>query len=451
MAKTKTIYICNQCEAVHNGWVGKCSACGSWNTLQEQTEVISGSRAEKAIRSGKKLTTISFESEELKIKKPRMSTAIKDIDEVFGGGLVAGSVILIAGQPGIGKSTLLLQIAYNLSKLSKVLYVSGEESPQQIAIRGKRLKTIHQNLHLASSNSANDIALTIDSSNYDVVIVDSIQTVSTEEANGVAGSISQVTNSAQILMMAAKRTNTALILVGHVNKEGSIAGPKVLEHVVDVVLQLEGDRYGGFRVLRCGKNRFGSTNEAAILEMLDNGLQVVDNPSAALLAERQKSDGSVVLATMEGARPILVEVQALVNTTTYGYPKRAAVGIDINRLNILIAMLERRTKLRLADKDIYVNIVGGVKITEPAVDLAICMAIASATKGMQIKKDAVVFGEVGLSGEVRHVNYTEKRLGEALKLGFRTAIGPKNRTDKPIKGLCEISDIRMALNTYLTK
>jgi DNA repair protein RadA/Sms len=263
--------------------------------------------------------------------------------------------------------------------------------------------------------------------------------------------VSQITNSTQLITAAAKQSNTALVLVGHVTKEGSIAGPKVLEHMVDVVLQLEGDRYGGFKLLRAIKNRFGSTNEAGIFEMVEKGLQPVENPSAALLAERQASDGSVVLATLEGTRPLLVEVQALVNPTSYGYPKRAASGYDLNRLNLLIAMLERRTSLRLADQDIYINIVGGIQIREPAADLAICMAIGSAARGLQLKKNAVVFGEVGLSGEVRHVPYVEKRLAEAKKLGFDGAIGPTRKGAKKPAGLHGVTDIKSALNQFLTK
>jgi len=251
--------------------------------------------------------------------------------------------------------------------------------------------------------------------------------------------------------MAAKQSDTAIVLVGHVTKEGSIAGPKVLEHVVDVVLQLEGDRYGGFKVLRAAKNRFGPTNEAGIFEMVEQGLQPVENPSAALLAERQISDGSVVLATLEGTRPLLVEVQALVNRTSYGYPKRAASGFDLNRLNLLVAMLERRTKLNLSEQDIYINIVGGIQIREPAADLAICMAIGSAAKGLQLKKNAAVFGEVGLSGEVRHVPHADKRLAEAKKLGFDGAIGPLVKTGKKLTGLHGVSDVRSALNQFLEK
>lgn len=450
MAKTKVAYVCSACGAQHSSWAGRCSSCGAWNTLEQQIDVRGASKAEQALASGTVLKPVIIDA---KASNPtgRLSVGIADIDEVLGGGVVPGSVVLIAGQPGIGKSTLLLQLAYNTAKKVKVLYVSGEESPEQVSLRGKRLRAEHDNLHLVSSTSANDIAATIAADTYDLVIVDSIQTIAAAEITGVPGSVSQVTNSTQLLTVAAKQVKTALILVGQVTKEGSIAGPKVLEHAVDVVLQLEGDRYGGFRVLRCIKNRFGSTNEAAILEMVDTGLRVVDNPSAALLAERQLSDGSIVLATLEGTRPILVEVQALVNTTSYGYPKRAAAGIDLNRLNLLVAMLERRTKLKLADKDIYINIVGGMKITEPAADLAICMAIASAAKGMQLKKDAVVFGEVGLSGEIRHVPWADKRLAEAKKLGFTDAIGPKISGSKAPAWLHQMRDVRGALNTFLSK
>jgi DNA repair protein RadA/Sms len=358
---------------------------------------------------------------------------------------------LVAGQPGIGKSTLLLQLAHDLAKKYKVLYVSGEESAHQIGLRAERLGAIGKNLQLATSTSADDVASTISGGGYELVIVDSIQTMSCSAIASAAGNVSQITNSTALLTMAAKQANTALLLVGHVTKEGSIAGPKVLEHVVDVVLQLEGDRYGGFKVLRAVKNRYGSTSEAGIFEMKDNGLQPVENPSAALLAERQASDGSIVLATMEGTRPLLVEVQALVNKTSYGYPKRAASGIDLNRINLLVAMLERRTKLNLADQDIYINIVGGIRLTEPAADLAICMAIATAAKGMQLKQNAVVFGEVGLSGEVRHVPYIEKRVAEAKKLGFDVVIGPVSQANKAGKYYNGVRDVRSALNTFLAK
>jgi DNA repair protein RadA/Sms len=420
--------------------------CGEWNTLQEQVEVTTAT----AGASGNRLK-IEPVAKAAVTKTNRVTTGMKDVDEVLGGGLVAGSVNLLAGQPGIGKSTLLLQLANNIAGNSNVLYVSGEESAQQVALRAERLGTKSKSLQLATSTITNDIAATIASNDFDVVVVDSVQSIAVNEIASAAGNISQITNSTQLLSAAAKSTGTALVLVGHVTKEGAIAGPKVLEHMVDVVLQLEGDRYGGFKILRAVKNRYGATTEAGIFEMTDKGMDAVDNPSAALLAERQVSDGSVVHATMEGSRPLLVEVQALVNPTSYGYPKRTASGIDLNRVNLLIAMLERRTKLKLADRDIYINIVGGIRLSEPAADLAVCMAIASAAKGMQLKKNAVVFGEVGLSGEIRHVPFLEKRLAEAEKLGFEAAIGPVVRSGKKPAFLSEVKDVRSALNTFLEK
>ncbi len=425
--------------------MGRCSNCGEWNTLTEQLDA-----AQLASPQGRAIETSSVRSVAKTDTVTRINSGNESLDEVLGGGFVPGSVSLLAGQPGIGKSTLLLQVAYAASKKVPVLYISGEESVHQVGLRASRLGVQSTELELASSTSADDIATIIAAGQHKLIVVDSIQTISAAAVSSAAGSVSQITNSAQMLMQAAKRSNTALLLVGHVTKEGSIAGPKVLEHVVDVVLQLEGDRYGGFKVLRSMKNRFGSTNESAIFEMTDKGLETVENPSAALLAERQVSDGSVVLATLEGVRPLLVEVQALVNPTSYGYPKRAASGIDLNRVNLLIAMLERRTKLNLADKDVYVNIVGGLRLAEPAADLAVCMAIASAAKGMQLKKDAVVFGEVGLSGEVRRVPFAEKRLNEAKKLGFIGAIGP-TMAGKKNTFLLPVRDVRSALNQFLEK
>jgi DNA repair protein RadA/Sms len=446
MAKKGSVqYICSNCGSSSPTWSGKCYSCGEWNTLQEQLTTATLTNVASA---GTKLKSQSVKSS-LAIDHKRLTTSVSEVDTVLGGGFVAGSVNLIAGQPGIGKSTLLLQLAYELAKKQPVLYVSGEESAHQIGLRAKRLGTASDKLQLATSTSADDIAATIASGQYKLVVVDSIQTISCAAISSAAGNVSQITNSTQLLTAASKQTDTALILVGHVTKEGSIAGPKVLEHVVDVVLQLEGDRYGGFKVLRAIKNRYGSTNEAGIFEMKDEGLKPVENPSAALLAERQISDGSVVLATMEGTRPLLVEVQALVNRTSYGYPKRAASGIDLNRVNLLIAMLERRTKLNLADQDIYVNIVGGIRLTEPAADLAVIMAIASAAKGMQLKKNAVVFGEVGLSGEVRHVPFIEKRIAEAKKLGFDGAIGPVVKSGKKPTNYFGMTDVRNALNSFL--
>lgn len=402
-------------------------------------------------KKGKALVAKPVKELAAKDTQKRIKTGMDEVDVVLGGGIVAGSVTLIAGQPGIGKSTLLLQLANSVSVNYSVLYVSGEESAHQIGLRAKRLGAAASKLKLATSTSADDISSTIATGEYQLVIVDSIQTLCAADIRTSAGSVSQIASSSQLIMAAAKQSNTAVVLVGHVTKEGSIAGPKVLEHVVDVVLQLEGERYGGFKLLRGVKNRYGSTNETGIFEMNDDGLKVVANPSAALLAERQVSDGSIVLATMEGTRPLLVEVQALVNPTSYGYPKRAASGIDLNRVNLLVAMLERRTKLNLGDKDIYVNIVGGIRISEPASDLAVCMAIASASKGMQLKKNAVVFGEVGLSGEIRHVPYIDKRVAEAKKLGFVGAVGPVVKTGKKPGNLFGVTDVRAALNQFLEK
>ncbi len=440
-------FVCSNCGAVTASWTGRCQQCGQWNTLQEQLDISK----ESAAKSGRVLPAVDVKSINQKRRLSRIASGISDFDTVMGGGIVPGSINLLAGQPGIGKSTILLQLAYNIASHHRVLYVSGEESAEQIALRANRLGTVHQDLKIATSTSTNDIAATIGAADYDLVIIDSIQTLSIEEISSAAGSVSQITNSTHMLTLAAKTANTALLLVGHVTKEGSIAGPKVLEHSVDVVLQLEGDRYGGFKVLRAQKNRYGSTSEAAIFEMTDAGMKVVENPSAALLAERQVSDGSIVMAALEGSRPLLVEVQALVNTTSYGYPKRAASGIDLNRVNLLVAMLERRTKLKLGDKDIYINIVGGIRLDEPAADLAICLAIGSAAKGLQLKKNAVVFGEVGLSGEVRHVPMMDKRLAEAKKLGFEAGIGPAVRTGKKPAFLLPVTDIRSALNTFLEK
>lgn len=446
MAKRDALrYVCSNCGAVSATWSGRCHVCGEWNTLQEQLLVTPG-----GVKSGGRALNTEDVATTAKRDHQRLLSGIAEIDDVLGGGFVAGSVNLIAGQPGIGKSTLLLQAAHRLSTKYPVLYVSGEESAHQIGLRAVRLGTSSKNLQLATSTVADDIATTISAGKYKAVVIDSIQTVSCNAIASAAGTVSQITNSTQLLTSAAKQTDTALILVGHVTKEGSIAGPKVLEHVVDVVLQLEGDRYGGFKVLRAIKNRYGTTNEAGIFEMTDKGLHPVNNPSAALLAERQVSDGSIVLATLEGTRPLLVEVQALVNRTSYGYPKRAASGIDLNRINLLVAMLEKRTKLNLADQDIYINIVGGIRLTEPAADLAICMAIASASKGMQLKRNAVVFGEVGLSGEVRHVPFIDKRVAEANKLGFELSVGPVVK-DKKITKYQGVKDVRSALNSFLEK
>lgn len=446
MSKNKNQFVCQSCGAVYSKWTGKCENCGEWNSLLEQVISSGTSALSKSENSGKILKVQNIKDIDSNDSTSRFSTGFNDLDDVFGGGIVPGSVVLVAGQPGIGKSTLLLQVCSNISVKNKVLYVSGEESAGQVKLRALRLGAdTKDKLDFVSSTSADDIAATIRKGEYSLVIVDSIQTMSLNDISSAPGTVSQITNSSNAIIRAAKSSNSSVLLVGHVTKEGSIAGPKILEHLVDVVIQFEGDRYGGFKVVRAAKNRFGSTNEAAIFEMYDNGLSLVENPSAALLAERQNSDGSVVLATLEGNRPILVEIQALVNATNFGYPKRTASGYDINRLNLLVAVLEKRTKLKLSDKDIYINVVGGIKLADTAADLAICMAIASAAAGRKINDDTVVFGEVGLGGEIRSVPSVEKRVAEAKKLGFSVAVAPKYN-NKFIHG---VVDLRTALVDYL--
>ena len=450
MAKARSNFVCQNCGASYPKWTGKCENCGEWNTLVEQIVETKGASAVARSHSrGKILKPQSMRSIAAEDSVKRLSTGIVDLDAVLGGGILPAGVMLLAGQPGIGKSTLLMQVAAHVAEQSSVLYVSGEESASQVKLRATRLgATSGDDLQFVASTSADDIAATIRSGQYKLVIIDSIQTLSLEEIASAPGTVSQITNSSNVIIRAAKASGAAVILVGHVTKEGSIAGPKVLEHLVDVVLQFEGDRYGGFKVVRAVKNRYGSTSEAAIFEMNDKGLQVVENPSAALLAERQNADGSVVLATLEGNRPILVEIQALVNSTNFGYPKRTASGFDLNRLNLLIAVLEKRTKLNLSDKDIYVNVVGGLKLADRAADLAVAMAIASAAAGRKLDDSLVVFGEVGLGGEIRSAQGADKRLNEAKKLGFTQAIAPATSGKKNsfVKG---VKDLRQALSGYL--
>lgn len=450
MAKARSNFVCQNCGASYPKWTGKCENCGEWNTLVEQIVETKGASAVARSHSrGKILKPQSMRSIAAEDSVKRLPTGIADLDAVLGGGILPAGVMLLAGQPGIGKSTLLMQVAAHVAEQSSVLYVSGEESASQVKLRATRLgATSGDDLQFVASTSADDIAATIRSGQYKLVIIDSIQTLSLEEIASAPGTVSQITNSSNVIIRAAKASGAAVILVGHVTKEGSIAGPKVLEHLVDVVLQFEGDRYGGFKVVRAAKNRYGSTSEAAIFEMNDKGLRVVENPSAALLAERQNADGSVVLATLEGNRPILVEIQALVNSTNFGYPKRTASGFDLNRLNLLIAVLEKRTKLNLSDKDIYVNVVGGLKLADRAADLAVAMAIASAAAGRKLDDGLVVFGEVGLGGEIRSAQGADKRLNEAKKLGFTQAIAPATSGKKNsfVKG---VKDLRQALIGYL--
>lgn len=451
MAKSHVQYSCQQCGAVYKNWTGRCNKCGAWSSLIQQFD--ENSREEKSAvgrsqLSGKQLDFVSINDLEVSDEKARLSTGFRDLDTVLGGGILPGSVALLAGQPGIGKSTLLMQICATVASDRKVLYISGEESAGQVKLRAIRLGADSDNLKFASSTSANDIAKTIEEGNFDLVIVDSIQTLTIAEIASAPGGISQVTNCGNLIIRAAKMSDTAVIIVGHVTKEGTLAGPKVLEHLVDIVLNFEGDRYGGFKIIRAIKNRFGSTTEAAIFEMNQSGLAEVENPSASLLAERQNTDGSIILATLEGTRPILVEIQALVTPTNFGYPKRTASGFDLNRLNLLIAVIERRTKLKLNDKDVFINVVGGLKLQDSAADLAICLAIASAVAGRKLSEDFVVFGEVGLGGEIRSAFRPDQRISEAKKLGFAHAIAPATVKDKFV---IPVRDLRTTLINYVNE
>lgn len=446
-------YVCQNCGARYSKWAGHCNNCDAWNTIVEDLVVEDSSSAGKfalaqAKSSGKTLSFSSIKEIAASDEKERLKTEFDSLNEVLGGGVLRGSVILFAGQPGIGKSTILMQICAKIANGHKVLYVSGEESAGQVKMRAVRLGANSETLSFAASTSGNDIAKTIADGEFELVIVDSIQTLAINEISSAPGTVSQITNAGNLIIQAAKKTDTAVIIVGHVTKEGTLAGPKVLEHLVDVVLNFEGDRYGGFKTIRAVKNRFGSTSEAAIFEMTEKGLREVQNPSAALLAERQNTDGSIILATLEGTRPLLVEIQALVSTTNFGYPKRAASGFDLNRLNLLIAVIEQRTKLKLDDKDIFLNVVGGIKIKDSAADLAVCLAIASAAAGRKLSEEYVVFGEVGLGGEIRSAFRPDQRIAEAKKLGFKHAIAPATIHDKFV---IPVKDLRTTLIKYVNE
>ena len=451
--KSKTNFVCNNCGTTFAKWSGRCENCGEWNTLVEQAiDPAEESKAKTAIAkgqvSGKALSPDKIGDIIPSDAKARLKTEFKDLNAVLGGGILQGSVSLLAGQPGIGKSTLLMQICAYISKTVPVLYISGEESAGQVKLRATRLGASSDNLYFASSTSGNDIAKTIESGEYKLVIVDSIQTLAMNEISSAPGTVSQVNNCGNLIIRAAKATDTAVVIVGHVTKDGTLAGPKVLEHLVDVVLNFEGDRYGGFKTVRAVKNRFGSTSEVAIFEMNEEGLKEVENPSATLLSERQNTDGSIILATLEGTRPILVEIQALVNRTNFGYPKRTASGFDLNRLNLLIAVLERRTKLKLSESDIFINVVGGLKLQDSAADLAVCMAIASACAKRKLNEKYVVFGEVGLGGEIRSAFRPDQRINEAKKLGFTKAIAPATVKDPFV---LPVKDLRNTLIKYMEK
>lgn len=435
------IFVCENCGAEYSRWSGKCNNCDTWNSLVER-QAKSKAQSRSSHLDTHRIKDVQSNHN---IKKSRIKTDLKDLDAVLGGGFVEAGVYLLAGQPGAGKSTILLQISASCVKnQKKVLYISGEESLNQITSRSKRVDSTLSDLEVAVSNNADDIAGAISKGQYDLIIVDSIQTISTDAVGSSAGSISQVSNCAHILISAAKASKTTLIIVGHITKDGNIAGPKILEHLVDCVLQLEVET-DELRFIRAIKNRYGPTSELAIFEMVETGLRLLKDPSQFLLSERTTNDGSVILATVDGQRPLLIEVQALVNKSNFGYPKRTAVGFDINRLYIIVAILEKHTKLKLQDADIYVNIVGGLRLKDPGADLAVAMAIASASTGYRLKDNAIVFGELGLTGEVRRVQAVDRRIKEAKSQAFDYAIGPKN-DNKFVKSA---GDIKAYLKIFL--
>lgn len=420
--KTKSTYICTECGYQTAKWMGKCPGCNGWNTLQEtlvqeKKDMVKKSSSVYA-RKPSRIGEISTESES------RIMTGLKELDRVLGGGLVKGSLILVGGDPGIGKSTLLLQICQSCRQ--KVLYISGEESERQIKIRAQRLGVNSEDIYIVSETDVEAVIENIQTVKPDIVIIDSIQTMTCEQITSAAGSVPQVREATNAFMRVAKNENVAMFIVGHVTKDGAIAGPRVLEHMVDCVLYFEGDRQLSFRILRAVKNRFGSTNEIGVFEMKNEGLAEVENPSAMLLEGRNiQCSGSSIVCTMEGTRGVLAEVQALVVPTGFGNPRRMSSGIDLNRLILMAAVLERRAGINLSNSDVYINVAGGLRIDETAVDLGVCAAIVSGQKDIIIPPDMIFIGEVGLGGELRAVSQLEKRLSEASKLGFSAAIVPK--------------------------
>lgn len=425
VAKTKTKFVCGECGYESPKWMGKCPECSQWNTFVEELEqrTTSGIRLDE----GNIPKPISLNDIEI-TNDNRITTDLNELDIVLGGGLVRGSLVLVGGDPGIGKSTLLLQMTENLAeKGMKVLYVSGEESASQIKIRAERMGVKSPNIYLLAENNMESISINITEAEPSILIIDSIQTMYNPALTSAPGSVSQVREVTLNLMRMAKTTNTAVFLVGHVTKDGSIAGPRVLEHMVDTVLYFEGESHLSYRILRGVKNRFGSTNEIGIFEMSDIGLREISNPSQMLLTGRLKGvSGSCIIAAIEGTRAMLVEVQALLSYTNFGVPRRNSAGVDYNRAILLMAVLEKRVGMQLGSSDAYINVVGGIKLTEPAADLGIVAAIASSFRNKEVDEGTIILGEVGLGGEVRAVNFIEKRINEATKMGFKTCIIPKN-------------------------
>ena len=450
MAKAKkSIYFCQNCGHEESKWLGQCPMCREWNTfVEEKVTVSKGTAAKNTVREAEVVTLSSVSTDQ----EDRMQTEIEELDRVLGGGVVPGSLVLVGGDPGIGKSTLLLQVCKRLSDQGrKVLYISGEESLKQIKLRANRMGTFSDHLLLLCETNLETIRQVIEREHPAVAVIDSIQTMYSEEVTAAPGRVSQVREATNTLMQIAKGLNITIFIVGHVTKEGTVAGPRVLEHMVDTVLYFEGDRHASYRILRGVKNRFGSTNEIGVFEMRETGLEEVPNPSEYMLNGRpEDASGSVVACSMEGTRPILMEIQALVCRSNFGMPRRTAAGTDYNRVNLLMAVLEKRVGLPLSNYDAYINIAGGIRMNEPAIDLGIVMAIVSSYKNQSISPGTIVFGEVGLSGEVRAVSMSEQRVAEARKLGFKTCIMPQVSKDmlKKIEGIevIGVKSVNQAMN-----
>ena len=445
----KSIYFCQNCGHEESKWLGQCPMCREWNTfVEEKVTVSKGTAAKNTVREAEVVTLSSVSTDQ----EDRMQTEIEELDRVLGGGVVPGSLVLVGGDPGIGKSTLLLQVCKRLSDQGrKVLYISGEESLKQIKLRANRMGTFSDHLLLLCETNLETIRHVIEREHPAVAVIDSIQTMYSEEVTAAPGSVSQVREATNTLMQIAKGLNITIFIVGHVTKEGTVAGPRVLEHMVDTVLYFEGDRHASYRILRGVKNRFGSTNEIGVFEMRETGLEEVPNPSEYMLNGRpEDASGSVVACSMEGTRPILMEIQALVCRSNFGMPRRTAAGTDYNRVNLLMAVLEKRVGLPLSNYDAYINIAGGIRMNEPAIDLGIVMAIVSSYKNQSISPGTIVFGEVGLSGEVRAVSMPEQRVTEARKLGFKTCIMPQVSKDmlKKVEGIevIGVKSVNQAMN-----
>ncbi|WP_122641107.1 MULTISPECIES: DNA repair protein RadA [unclassified Romboutsia] len=453
MAKIRTKYVCQECGYETSKWLGKCPECTKWNTFVEEIEQ-KNSRKEVFIIDKSSSKPVNINAIETK-EEERFSTEIAELDRVLGGGIVKGSLVLVGGDPGIGKSTLLIQVSSNVANAGrKVLYISGEESESQIKMRAKRLGINSDNLYIFAENNLSIIEANLDTISPDLIIVDSIQTVYSPEIASAPGTVSQIKEGTAKFMKISKKMGISTFVVGHVTKEGSLAGPKLLEHMVDTVIYFEGERYNTYRLVRAVKNRFGSTNELGVFEMRDLGLVELDNPSKVLISEKPKDvAGSVIISTVEGTRPMLLELQALVSPTSFGIAKRTATGVDFNRVALLLAVLEKRVGLQIQNQDVYINVVGGIKINEPSIDMGIILAVASSFRNIPVSEDVVVTGEVGLTGEVRAVSFIEKRIAECKKLGFKKIIIPRNNYDavKEVTGIdiIPVDNLRQAINIVL--